>query len=627
MIDACHKKGLAVIIYYKTNYYDWYWENHPEARIVDANGQSPRLLMNQPGTPRRFSLICMNNPAYKKFIVTQLEELCENYDFEGVWPDMDFWPTVCYCRSCKRRYREETGGEIPKIIDWEDPEWVKFQRKRQQWLCELLHLITSTIKSKKPEVSVSHQSHTFYDDWMIGGSAEQTSEMDWLGADIYVERYTQSLYAKLFHGLSEKKPFELIEGWCYPNIHEHIVTRTEDELRLNTFAALINNAAMTFIDAVDPKGRLHEQRYRMLGRIYGDMEKFETYAGGDFCQDIAIYYSYNSNFDLADNGKAVIEAGYNFEYGKKPSSPNCHRNAAVNLAKTLVQNNIPYGAITKKSLADLSKYQIVALPNVVMLDQEEIEALRAYVQNGGNLYASKNTSIISIDGVRQDDFLLSDVFGVSYIGQSKEVVTYVVPEEKHRDLFPGFTRDFPISLYDSQLKIRLNPGAKTLATLTLPYTDPTETRWTSLLTNPPGIPTPYPSIVENRYGKGRVIYSAGVLEIWDHDTQRTVLLEILKSLATRQFFFESDAPKSVEITMFHQKANKRYIINLLNYQRELPNIPISDIALSVWLPDKKVKKLQFVPGGEAVPFTESEGCISFTVPQLKNFAMLEFQYT
>ena len=155
-IELLHQHGLNVIVYYCTIYCDWYWEQHPEARIVDATGQSPHLLMNSVGNPRRFSVSCLNYVPYREFVVAQLEELCRGYDFEGMWPDMTFWPTVCYCQSCQQRYSAEVGGEIPRVIDWSDPVWVRFQRQREAWVRDFCHLVTSTIKRAKPQATVAH---------------------------------------------------------------------------------------------------------------------------------------------------------------------------------------------------------------------------------------------------------------------------------------------------------------------------------------------------------------------------------------------------------------------------------------------------------------------------------------
>jgi hypothetical protein len=35
-----------------------------------------------------------------------LRELTGNYDFEGIFVDMVFWPDVCYCAHCTERFRK-----------------------------------------------------------------------------------------------------------------------------------------------------------------------------------------------------------------------------------------------------------------------------------------------------------------------------------------------------------------------------------------------------------------------------------------------------------------------------------------------------------------------------------------
>ncbi len=117
--------------------------------------------------------------------VAQLTELCEGYSFEGVWPDMTFWPTVCYCESCQARYQAEEGREIPRTIDWRDGEWLRFQRARQRWVTDFCYLVTDTIKGIKPDVTVAHQSQTFTGDWLFGPSVDASQASDWLSCDYY----------------------------------------------------------------------------------------------------------------------------------------------------------------------------------------------------------------------------------------------------------------------------------------------------------------------------------------------------------------------------------------------------------------------------------------------------------
>ena len=626
-IDAAHKRGYDVIIYYCTIYTDWYWDTHPNCRIVDAEGKSEKLLMNSKGIPRRFSVCCPNNPGYREFVRAQLEEICTGYDFEGVWPDMTFWPTVCYCASCRERYEREVGGEIPRVINWEDPVWVGFQRKREEWLVDFVKLVNETIRKYKPEVTIAHQSNTYSDDWLFGPSVELSKHTDWLSADLYRDRYEMPFLGKLFYSLSEKKPYEQVNCWYYPNIHEHVVARTQDHLMCTTFMAFMNNGAQVFIDAIDPIGTVNRNNYIRAGKVYKELKKYEKFAGGRFCQDIGVYLSFESLFDMAENGKDVSTARYNFEPGRRKLSPSAHNNAVLNMTKSILQNHLPFGAVTRKNLKELFNYQIIVLPNVVMLDDEEIKALKEYVGAGGSIYASKYTSIISMDGHRQGNFLLSELFGVSYLGETQEITTYVKPCSSMKDSLAPFSDEYPVTLHEPQVKVKLNGNAKILATVTLPYTDPKGTRYASILTDPPGIDTDYPAIVLNEYGKGKVIYTSGALEIWEHETQRAIVGNLLRMLASKPFCFEvENAPTPVEITLFDQEDKKRFIINILNFQRDLPNIPVEGIRLKIRMDGRKPEKLAVLPDGKEIHFETKDGIAEFIVPRLETFLMLELNY-
>lgn len=74
----------------------------------------------------------------------------------------------------------------------------------------------------------------------------------------------------------------------------------------------------------------------------------------------------------------------------------------------------------------------MVLPEVMLLDGEEIEALGKYVQGGGSLLASGRTSLVGADGTRHADFQLSEPFGVSYADETEEIVTYLRPEAGRR---------------------------------------------------------------------------------------------------------------------------------------------------------------------------------------------------
>jgi len=626
-IEQLHGRSIDVVVYYCSFYTDWYYDNHPEARVVDAQGRAQKLQVNSQGKPRRFSMCCMNNRAYREFAIAQLTEICKGYDFEGLWPDMTFWPTVCYCETCRKRYHDEVGAEIPRQINWEDPAWVKFQRTRQRWLLEYTHLVTATIKKLKPGVTVAHQSQTFTGDWLFGASLDLCDNMDWLSSDLYGERYGLSFYGKLFHSLSRIRPFEHINCWNWPHIHEHVVTRTESELRISAFSAFAHDGAMVFLDALDPVGTVHKRHYAALGKVFGELADYESFMGdGKLAADAAIYFSFDSDIDLSENGQDVMTAGYNFEPGRRALAANTHRKASQSLAKTLIQDHIPYAVVTRRDLGRLADYQVVLLPNVAMLDKEEMDAFRTYVRAGGGLYASKGTSLLSTAGVRQKDFPLGDLLGVAYAGETHGHITYVTPEIAHTALFRGFDADYPFVIYDSQLRVQARKGAETLATITLPYTDPGGARFSSILTDPPGIRSADPAVVLNRFGKGRVLYAAGVPEMMAHETQRQVIAAWVRFLCGRPLLVQTEAPKSVEILLWHQPRQKRCLVNLLNHQQELPNIPILDLKMVVRTPQGAPKAARLLPARSALACRAEADSVEFRLPRLDTFAMVEVIY-
>ncbi len=615
IIELLHKKGINVVIYYSLIFNNWAYDNHPDWRIITAEGEGGKGLGRE-----RYGVCCPNNNSYRDFTRVQLEELCNGYDFEGFWLDMTFWPTICYCPACRERYIAEVGGDLPQIVNWENPKWIKFQRKREEWLAEFGSFATSTAKKFKPEVTVTHQSAAFICDWKWGASIELAKASDYMSKDFLGDSLEQSFFTKLFYNLSKETPFEFMTSRCDSSLREHTAIKPKELLEVQTYASLANNAAFVFIDGIDPVGTLNKDVYEVMRDIFKNVEEYEQYLGGEFCQDVAIYLSYESNIDLEENGKKVSEVVNSLDYSS------AHFQAAQNAAKSLLDEHIPFGVLTRKNLKDFSSSQVIILPNVLVLDEEEAKGLKDFVASGGSLYASRHTSLFNSHGKR-NDFLLTDLFGVSFFDETKEKVTYVAPTEEGKDILSRASVKYPLSIFSPQLKVRVKDEAKTLATLTFPYTDPEDTtRFASIHSNPPGISTEYPSILLNEYGKGKVVYVAANLEADGREVHKKVFINLIKMLCSRPLSFKVDAPKSVEVTLFHQPEKKRYLVNLLNFQKELPNIPVEGVRVKVRLEGKEPRRLLELPREKKIPCEVKDGYVEFVAPKLETFLMLSLDY-
>lgn len=612
IIDLCHSEGIDVIVYYSLIFNNWAYEQHPEWRIIDLRGKTSREKAGQAG---RYGVCCLNSPGYRKFVLDQIEELCLNYDFEGIFFDMTFWPAICYCKNCRRRYKEEEDEELPKIIDWNNPSWIRFQKKREEWLTEFAAMVTSMVKKYKPQVTVEHQLSTAAAPWTFGVSLSLVDQCDYVGGDFYGGVLQQSFICKLYYNITPNMPFEFMTSICYPNLLDHTTTKTEELIKNRAFLTIAHGGAFLVIDAIDPSGTLDERKYRMMGKIFKEVAKYEKYLGGELCQDVAIYFSFDSKMNFAESGKEALK-----EFIADSKLP--HVEAALGATEALRTNHIPFGVISKKNLNQLSCYQAIVLPNVLRLSDEEADAIKDYVLAGGSLYLSGFT-------IKSK---LSEMLGVNVIGETHEKFTYIAPTLEGSFLLPDVTEKYPLSIPDSQIKTELvsEDDVKVMATIILPYTDPlNSTKFASIHSNPPGVPTNYPALIYKKFGNGRVIWSSAPIEKYaiSYLKHRSIFAHIIKLLVRNPLSFEAIAPECVEILMFHKPDEKRYLINIINFQSDIgiPNIPVDNITLKVKLEGSLLRAI-LLPDEKMIPFKQNKEYVLLKAPKLQTFHMLALDY-
>jgi hypothetical protein len=604
IIDLCHQDGIDVIPYYSLIFNNWAYDANPSWRTLDHDGKGSR---DRGGRAGRYGTCCPNCQGYRDFAESQIAELCSGYDFEGIFFDMTFWPSICYCPSCRERFSKEVGGEMPAVIDWQDPRWLAFQRKREEWLVEFAAFATTAAKSRKPGVSVEHNSAVLTASWQLATTLGLAGQNDYIGGDMYGGFAEQSFICKLYDSVTPNKPFEYMTSRCYPNLRDHTTLKPREMLELHTYLALAHNGAFLFIDAIDPLGTLNPTIYDTMGAVFGESKKYEPFLGGQRCQDVAVYVSLDSKMDFADNGKQVLAGGF-----RTP-----HVSAALGAARTLRENHIPFGVISRDNLKDTSAYQVIVLPNLVMLSEEEAEILREFVAEGGSLYAS---------GLSSPPLRL-DVFGIAPEGETKEAVTYMTPNSRGRDLFPGVEGDYPLSISERQTKARAVEPGDVVATLTLPYTEPSDAaKFASIHSNPPGTATDYAAAVLRTYGKGKVLWLSAPVEAADQPLHRQVFARMVRSLARAPFSFEAEASAAVEVTLFRQPDRKRYLVNLVNVQDQLPPIPVPGITVRVRTGRATAVGAVLLPGQEPLPFASSGDYTEVTIPELRTFCMAAIDY-
>jgi hypothetical protein len=497
-------------------------------------------------------------------------------------------------------------------VDWLDPGWVAFQRRREAWLAEFAAMATGAVRRLRPQATVEHQSSTYPLDWTFGATALLAVQNDFLQGDFYGDALQGSFVRKLLEDLSPSRPIGF-ETSAAVDLRNHTAIKPAPLLEAKAAAAIADQAAFVFIDAIDPAGTVNPLPHRRMGQVFAGLEPLHAHLGGQRVRDFAVYYSPESKFSFAGNGRSVAQA----------DRSDAHTDSAVALCRVLGENHLPFGVLTKGSLSRLEEVKVLVLPNVCMMDQEEVAAIRAWVEGGGALYASGWTSLVDKQGRLQSDLMLAEVFGVSLGRPDWEGHEhYIAPTAAGQPFFRDFTAVHPAFATGIGLEVGTRPGAEVLATTTLPWPAPDPSRFSSIHSNPPWVPTTHPEVVRHVYGRGQVIYCSSPLEkvVGLGET----VAALLRSLCPAPTF-EAEAPACVELTLFHQPEQERYLLSLVNFQKELPNIPVEGIEVRLRLPG--LRRIAQLRGGQVLPYHAEGEVVRFAVPRLETLAVFALEAT
>ncbi|MCP5113150.1 MAG: hypothetical protein GY953_20155, partial [bacterium] len=283
----------------------------------------------------------------------------------------------------------------------------------------------------------------------------------------------------------------------------------------------------------------------------------------------------------------------------------------------LIEARLPFEMVHDRKLDDVSQFRTLILPNIAALSEAQCSQLGEFVQQGGSLVATFETSLYDEWGKQRREFGLADLFGVSFTGRVTRRMqnSYLTLHNPH-PLLAG--------LEDAE---RIVNGAKRVdvkgtrefpnppLTLVPSYPDlPMEEVYPRQLT------TDIPEVYLSEHGRGRVVYFP-----WDIDR---VFWEVLcvdhgKLLANAVDWATDEerpvtvtGPGVVDVAAWEQKESVTvHLVNLTNPMmmkgpyREV--IPLGAQKVQLRLPEgKRAKKVQLLVAGTEAKTTTSGNTLS-----------------
>ena len=609
LLAGCRKLGMVVIARTDPHAtYDDVQAAHPDWIAVDAAGQ-PRRHWASP----ELWVTCGLGPYNFEFMTEVKREIMSRYRPDAIFINRWDGSGMCFCEHCRKNFRAASGhDELPRTNDPQDPARRAYLLWRQQRLFDLWRLWDAEVRKINPDSCVIPNT---------GGGATSTLDMQRIGelaptliADRQARRGLTAPWAngkngKEFRATMGRKP---IVGIFSVGVEEPYrwkdSVQSEAEIRLWVADGVANGLRPWFTKF---SGVLHDRRWlKPVEDIYCRYARWEKYLRNE-CSlaGVGLVYSQQTAWFCG----AKVE------------------DHTLGWYQALIEARIPFEMVHDRLLdaAQLTPLKTLILPNIAALSEVQCAQLRAFVERGGGLIATYETSLYDEWGVKRRDFGLGDLFGVTFKGGIDGPMqnSYLRLET---DLTTGKRHPLLAGLEDA-LGI-INGARRVEVESTRPFLHPPLT----LIPSYPDLPmekvyprvlqTDVPQVYIREQGPGRVVYFPCDIDRTFWEVLSVDHFKLLRNAVT--WATNEDPPATVtgpgvlDVTVWRQKASLTvHLVNLTNPMmmkgpvREL--IPISEQKVRVRLPDGTQAKRVRLLAAEKRPRVEHSGqYLSVTVPAI-----------
>ncbi len=617
-LPLAHRQGIKVVVYFNVHWYSREFGNeHPDWRQVAEDG-APLRDVYQTGVS-----CCVNSP-YRDWVFQILRDLCR-YDIDGVFYDGPvFFDRTCYCPACKKLFKERTGHELPSKSDRASPLWRELVEFQADSIARFLADSNKVIKAINPQILLYMNGNANWPYWPTGRDNRRIiAHTDVLGAEggfLYGDLNETSIYkpgitAKLISHQARGKPTVVFNCAGHKPWSWYLMPETEIGLLLaRTLAGGANYWLAVFPDDLD------QPELRVVGRFGRFVAAHPSaFVGSRSLARVALLWpARGCNF--CANTKAPLSSVPLTDFTRQTSASGAGDLTVEfnGLYEALARAQVPFDVIDEEGLESMPAYDLVVLPNAALLSSRAVASLESFVQRGGNLLATFETSLYDENGKRRDDFALGKLYGTAFTGGMFGPMTwdYIGPAAARAAEVMGSTKKYlPAPTYG--LKVKPTTGQVLWC-----YCD----RLAGRYEHTPAI-SDAPFLVENHYGKGKVFYVAGTLggslAAYRFREYLALVRNIVAQTAPSPVTLE-DAPW-VEIA-WRQSGDTRYL-HLINgtggLKRPLTSVqPLHNLKIRLKFKADDVRALR----SEAIlPMHEEADGSWFVLPELRDYEVIAVQ--
>jgi len=391
LVQGCRNMGMAVIGRTDPHAtWDHVQQTHPDWIAVDAQGR-PRRHWSNP----QLWVTCAMGPYNFEFMTAVHNEIMERYALDGVFSNRWAGHGTCYCEHCLRNFKAFSGLDLPRTSRRDDPAYRRYNQWRVERLRELWFLWDRTIRAIKPEARYIPNG---FPDNVVTGKLSDIFFTDHQGRSGVIPPWSNGKRAKELRATMGMKPLGGIfsvgmeEAWRWKDS-----VQSEAELRVWVADGIANNMRPWFTKF---SGVLYDRRWLdVVERIYTWHHRWERYLRNT-APLVRVAMVYSEQTKRYCGGQRWQERSGGHELG---------------MYHALIEARVPFEMVNDRLLdaEHLAPFKLLILPNVAALSDAQCEQLRQFVNRGGSLLATFETSLYDEQGGRRKDFGLADLFGVT----------------------------------------------------------------------------------------------------------------------------------------------------------------------------------------------------------------------
>ena len=572
------------------------WAMRHQDGSAQFNGEEPRLFKT-----------CMFSSYMDDYVPAIMREINSLYDIDcfytNGWPPLGSLPE-CHCAICSKLPASDTPAY-----------WRAFNDR----LVELWQKYDAIAKEKKPD------SFFFAN---LGGNVHAGPNLDrlgklaqWFQGDNQGRTYEDpaiwgcSLQARVCNAVMDRKfATNITAGYSTGVVHWRNGSKSPEEIRMWMNETLAGGLSLYSHFIGSEAGFDEDRRWQKVSSDY-----FRWAASHDA--------HLTPRRSLANIG-VVMGQSTQLLYKGPAAAQSQHymRETTHGIYETLLSGRFAFDFVHEERLdpEHLAKYRALLLPNIAMLSDHQCQQIRDYVQSGGSLLASFETSLYDGNLNRRAEFGLADVLGISKAGDvvGSNGNSYYGRIEREHPVLAGFANTNWL------------PGAQNRVPIKA-VQDPLLTVVPGFVNYPPELAYPSeshtdePAIVLREVGKSRVAYFPGDIErtFWltGHGDLLRLLHNTLRWITFNEAIVQVDGDGFIE--MFAWETSPGYAIHLLNYTN--PNAqhgwvrsvyPLGPQQVRMKLPaGVNVRSVELLHAETTLPFAVQGGVLHFTVPRVEDY--------